>query len=457
MTGVVKGFVGITGAIVAGRAIAKFGKDSLAAAEAAGRLPPIFKEIKSTSAELKEEFGTALGRTFEPLVEAANDFGQFLTDDLAVVNAINAALSEGVITQKEMNDLVEQRQGFSLEVIGTTTSLAGVETDRTRKVKRDSDDILTNAEALAFIDDKRLAIDRELRQEQAEIVAIQREENALSRERLGFDEQILQIKKEGADINKIEAQAAARQRQAQAAFAKLTAAPGLRQIGPPTGDDGVTPLDRLQAVDVGVLGGIQQEQDRIEFLKAGGQEVIDTFARLQEQLANNETSIESYELSLQKAEIRALAVAAAVGQITLDAAARELMDDLNITYAEALSLLQNINTELDSIDGRKATATVNIVVKGGIAGEIGNIKVGGIDPDKIAAAGGSMTVPPGFPNDSFTVGVTSGEQVAVLTPGQQRNQGGGADMSVLEGKFDRLSSDMKNMVQDMTQAIAERG
>lgn len=37
-----------------------------------------------------------------------------------------------------------------------------------------------------------------------------------------------------------------------------------------------------------------------------------------------------------------------------------------------------------------------------------------------AARGLSMRVPPGYPNDSFLVGVTSGETVDVRTPGQQR-------------------------------------
>jgi hypothetical protein len=35
------------------------------------------------------------------------------------------------------------------------------------------------------------------------------------------------------------------------------------------------------------------------------------------------------------------------------------------------------------------------------------------------AGGGSFTVPQGYPNDSFRVGLSSGENVTVSTPGQQ--------------------------------------
>ena len=46
--------------------------------------------------------------------------------------------------------------------------------------------------------------------------------------------------------------------------------------------------------------------------------------------------------------------------------------------------------------------------------------------EQATGTGGSYrTVPGGFPNDSYLIGLTSGEQFAVLTPGQQRRQGGG--------------------------------
>lgn len=47
------------------------------------------------------------------------------------------------------------------------------------------------------------------------------------------------------------------------------------------------------------------------------------------------------------------------------------------------------------------------------------------DKQATGTGGAYRTVPGGFPNDSYFVGLTSGEQYAVLTPGQARSQGGG--------------------------------
>lgn len=44
--------------------------------------------------------------------------------------------------------------------------------------------------------------------------------------------------------------------------------------------------------------------------------------------------------------------------------------------------------------------------------------------DAGGASGLSMVVPPGYPNDSFKIGATSGEQVDILTQAQQRTSGG---------------------------------
>jgi hypothetical protein len=47
------------------------------------------------------------------------------------------------------------------------------------------------------------------------------------------------------------------------------------------------------------------------------------------------------------------------------------------------------------------------------------------DNQATGTGGAYRTVPGGFPNDSYLVGLTTGEQYAVLTPGQARSQGGG--------------------------------
>ncbi len=440
LTGLAKGFLGITGAIVAGRAIAKFGKDSLAAAKAAGRLPPIFAEIERTSANLKEEFGVELGRSLEPVLGLVEDLGSRWAEDLRIVNEYNAAVAKGVISQEQLND-----------ALGTGTTVTGLREltifDPQNKER------LSNDEKRAFLAEKQakftkaqnFELEIQLRAEKSVLGATVDIQRAYAANR-----DLLALTNE--DLDEMAVRQLAINRFAELGDFNVSQRTGLRQIS----DD---PIGSLAGVDTGILGAIQQEQDRIEFLKAGGQEVLDTFARLLEQIDNNETSMESYELSLQKAEIRALAVAAAVGQITLDAAAKELMDDLNISYAEALALLQNINTQLDSIDGRKATAIINIVVKGGIAGEIG-VRTGGILENFTPKARGG--------NFSAGEGILVGEEgpellvprgAGTVVPNNQIGSSGnsGNGNAGMEAGFAALGKDFKDGMMDLKQAIVEAG
>lgn len=65
----------------------------------------------------------------------------------------------------------------------------------------------------------------------------------------------------------------------------------------------------------------------------------------------------------------------------------------------------------DNLDGREITATINLdtVGSGG----------GGGGPNEFAANGADFTVPSGYQNDSYTVGVSSGEHVTVTPAGEQ--------------------------------------
>jgi len=59
---------------------------------------------------------------------------------------------------------------------------------------------------------------------------------------------------------------------------------------------------------------------------------------------------------------------------------------------------------------------------------------GGPNPDKLPpefATGGSMIVPPGYNNDDFLIGVSSGEYVNVTTAGQSPGGGGGINIEVI--------------------------
>ena len=439
LTGLAKGFLGITGAIVAGRAIAKFGKDSLAAAKAAGRLPPIFTAISETSAKLKEEFGVALARNLKPVLGLVEGLGSLWADDLQIVNAYNKAVADGVITQEQFNDALGRAPGGEVDVFG------GVGQKRERLSDDEKRAFLAEKQA-KFIKTQNFQLELQNRAEKSVLgatVDIQ-VAYAANRDLLALtNEDLAEMADRQLAINKF----------AELGMAAAAQRTGLRQIAP---------LDQLGGADVGIAGKIQQELDKIDFVQAGGELAQDLFGRLQEQFQAGQISLDSYERSLELIAVRALAVEAAVGNISINEAARQIAKDMNISFQEALDLLNGINTQLDNIDGKKATAVINIVVKGGVAGEVAAFGGGGgiLENFTPNARGGNFSAGQGL-----LVGEEGPELIVprgsgTVIPNNQigsSGSGGGADMSVLEGKFDRLSSDMKNMVLEMTQVIAERG
>jgi len=125
-------------------------------------------------------------------------------------------------------------------------------------------------------------------------------------------------------------------------------------------------------------------------------------------------------------------------QMTADAmgAADKAFQDLanGAGIDSVLAELQAMIDKLNGINGYEAKATVIIDYKtqGTYSG------VGEEDPGWFAApttttttehggniglaTGGDFIVPPGYPNDSYTVGTTSGERVTVSTPGQAQQE-----------------------------------
>ncbi len=441
LVGMAKGFIGITGAIVAGRAIAKFGKDSLAAAKDAGRLPPIFAEIERTSANLKEEFGVELGRSLEPVLGLVEKLGSVWAEDLRIVNEYNKAVADGVITQEQLND-----------ALGTGTTVTGLREltifDPQNKERLSDDEkraFLAEKQA-KFAKEQAFQLEIQLRAEKSVLGAtidIQRSYAA--------NRELLKLTNE--DLAEMAVRQLAINRFAELGMVAASQRTGLRQIAP---------LDQLGGADVGIAGAIQQELDRIDFVQAGGQLAQDLFGSLQAQFEKGQIGLDSYERSLELIAVRALAVEAAVGNITINEAARQIAKDMNISFQEALDLINGINIGLGVISGKNVTATINIKVKGGVAGEIAAFGGGGgiLDNFTPRAAGGPVTA-----GQPFLVGERGPE---IFTPGASGNitpnnqigssgSGGGMSTAALEAEISGMRSDLKSTLLDIGQMIAERG
>jgi hypothetical protein len=99
------------------------------------------------------------------------------------------------------------------------------------------------------------------------------------------------------------------------------------------------------------------------------------------------------------------------------------MSDGIVTQAEVNALLgiteetiTDIEEGLQNVDGVNAHASISLDVDV-TGGGSGSVDVGGVN--LYMARGGLATVPPGHPNDSYLVGLSSGEQIIVIPSGAQ--------------------------------------
>jgi hypothetical protein len=121
-----------------------------------------------------------------------------------------------------------------------------------------------------------------------------------------------------------------------------------------------------------------------------------------------------------------------LNNITADEAAQNVSDTLGVSLTEAKSILDSMkNMDLGTIRGQilltisRSGAPVTSYPNGG--GPFSN-PAENMVPDAGGAHGLSMTVPPGYPGDSFLVGTTSGERVEVTPKGQAA--GGGTNITL---------------------------
>ncbi|RKZ09232.1 phage tail tape measure protein [Candidatus Fermentibacteria bacterium] len=98
---------------------------------------------------------------------------------------------------------------------------------------------------------------------------------------------------------------------------------------------------------------------------------------------------------------------------------------INVDGGQAVTDTKAVTAALGEVKSKDVVITVTTVHKTTTE-----------DPERTAATGADFTVPPGFQNDDFWLGLTSGEQVTVTPPGLGRSGGGdGAAITVIN-QFD---------------------
>jgi len=172
---------------------------------------------------------------------------------------------------------------------------------------------------------------------------------------------------------------------------------------------------------------IQSELGKLAFLQAGGMIYQNIYAQIKAAWSAGTITNEEATRMFQEAYLGAASVELKMGE-SKDTVITGIMETFDATYAEATTLLDNFISEQSkktiTLQVQLATAGLSSDVaaliqaqtsSGGMGMNIG----GGM------SAGGSFTVPPGHPNDSFgPIFFESGEQVQVTPANQVSNNGG---------------------------------
>ena len=128
-------------------------------------------------------------------------------------------------------------------------------------------------------------------------------------------------------------------------------------------------------------------------------------------VSNNIISMGTWALIMADGEVSAAELAEAVG------------GDLNLAIASGVELTGELLRELDRLNGLNVTATITINTVGAgvgipLSSGTGTGGTGAGEAGALGATGLDFTVPQGFNNDNFMVGVSSGESVLVTPPGE---------------------------------------
>lgn len=145
--------------------------------------------------------------------------------------------------------------------------------------------------------------------------------------------------------------------------------------------------------------------------------------------------------------------------------------EVEVLTDEAIAGIDKVKSKLDGIP-RNITSKITVITEDhkpgggagaggasdggggrGAGGSTGGTPPGGYAPQNNYATGtgGWMTVPPGFPNDSYMVGMQSGERFNVVAAGQS---GGGGDITIsfagaaFYGTSEEMAGQMVTMVAD---------
>ncbi len=233
-------------------------------------------------------------------------------------------------------------------------------------------------------------------------------------------------------------------------------------------------------------------QDIEFFVAGGGRDFVAEFQNIQENLAEAMVAPGDDAFALQQAKEDAAGllveiekVKIAMGEKTEFEAAQGLADSLGVPLEDALQLLKDFDAAADEVFGEDRNlainqeslddlhqklkeaegainnlegeheVVINITTNGSIPSAPGSngAPAGQGGSQGFASGTDSFTVPTGYPNDSYLVGLTSGEEFSVKTPAQQLRQAFG---TFHEGGGDIYNITIMQMPGENAEALARR-
>ena len=180
-------------------------------------------------------------------------------------------------------------------------------------------------------------------------------------------------------------------------------------------------------ISTNVWGLTQALQDNIDFLLAGGGVLLELGTQAKEAL--NAGNFAGAQEALDAAALGAIDLDLELGKIDPEEAIQRMMD-LGLGPEEAKAKVEELQSTIFALTAQSYAIRFNIEVSGDLPGSTGTTVTKPTNDEAWATGtGGWRSVPSGYPNDSFSVGLSSGEKFNVAAPGQ--SSGGGMNVNIL--------------------------
>jgi hypothetical protein len=211
-------------------------------------------------------------------------------------------------------------------------------------------------------------------------------------------------------------------------------------------------LGELMGLDTSFFSTIASTLDKIDWKKAGGGDIEKAVDSASNAFDTGKITVDEYRGILDKAALAALTVEGNLDGLNNIEIAEHLTDQLGTPPKLALALVEEMQDVLTRMTARDYIINLSIRQSGGA---LGGSALHGVGTKRASGSPNWETVPAGYPNDSFNVGMTSGEKFFVAKQGETAPAGGG--ITIQGGiTINGASGNVRKMVDDFLAELGRR-